>query len=218
MTDTGIPTVESDVEALMLGDTFAGEDEPCITDAVGREVTMRGDLQQMQLGDVFQSLGMSKMEGILRLRNAVETREIYFRDGTVRAYITERAEMRRIGVQLVQGGLIAPEALRAIVLMLCPIVPHICHALWTPLGGEGDILNARWPEADDSALARDTIEMVVQVKGKVRGKIAVPADASDATIQAAALAQDNVGRFVAELGDYAVKVVPGKLISFFAKK
>jgi len=110
------------------------------------------------------------------------------------------------------------EALRAIVLMLSPIVPHICHALWPQLGGAGDILNTPWPEVDASALVRDSLEMVVQVKGKVRGKISVPADAGEATIRDAALAQDNVSRFVAELGDYAVKVVPGKLISFFAAK
>jgi leucyl-tRNA synthetase len=110
------------------------------------------------------------------------------------------------------------EALRAVVLMLSPIVPHICHTLWPQLGGEGDILHASWPLANDSALVRDTIEMVVQVKGKVRGKISVPADANETTILEAALAQDNVSRFVAELGDYAAKVVPGKLITFFGKK
>jgi len=110
------------------------------------------------------------------------------------------------------------EALRAIVLMLSPIVPHICHALWPQLGGAGDILNSPWPTVDDGALTRDSIELVVQVKGKVRGKISVPADAGDATIREAALALDNVSRFVDELGDYAVKVVPGKLISFFANR
>ncbi len=115
MTETGIPAADNDVEALILGDTFATDEESCITDAAGREVTMRGDLQQMPLADVFQSLGMSKMEGILRVRNVVEQREIYFRDGLVRTYIPTRVELRRIGVQLVQGGLITPESLRAIL-------------------------------------------------------------------------------------------------------
>ena len=113
---------------------------------------------------------------------------------------------------------VVDEALRAIVLMLNPIVPHICHTLWPMLGGTGDILNAPWPEVDESALTRDTIEMVVQVKGKVRGKISVAADADEATIRKTALAQDNVNRFAAELGEYAIKVVPGKLISIFPKK
>jgi len=110
------------------------------------------------------------------------------------------------------------EALRAILLMLNPIVPHVCHTLWPLLGGTGEILNAPWPDVDESALTRDTIEMVVQVKGKVRAKISVAADADEATIREAALAQDNVSRFVAELGEYSVKVVPGKLVSIFPKK
>src|SRR5688572_2008018 len=115
MTETGIPAAENDVEALILGDAFATDEDSCITDTAGREVTMRGDLQQMPLADVFQSLGMSKMEGVLRVRNLVEQREIYFRDGLVRSYITARVELRRIGVQLVQGGLMTPENLRAIL-------------------------------------------------------------------------------------------------------
>jgi leucyl-tRNA synthetase len=104
------------------------------------------------------------------------------------------------------------------VLMLNPIVPHICHTLWPLLGGTGDVLNAPWPKIDESALTRDTIEMVVQVKGKVRAKISVAADADEATIRETALAQDNVSRFVAELGEYSMKVVPGKLVSIFPKK
>ncbi|MEZ5965161.1 MAG: PQQ-binding-like beta-propeller repeat protein [Planctomycetota bacterium] len=115
MNETGIPAAENDVEALILGDTFANDEETCIPDAVDREVSMRGDLQQMPLADVFQSLGMSKMEGILRVRNLVETREIYFRDGLVRSFIPTRVELRRIGVQLVQGGLMTPETLRAVM-------------------------------------------------------------------------------------------------------
>ena len=62
-----------------------------------------------------------------------------------------------------QSRAVLHEALQAIVLMLNPIVPHVSHALWPTLGGKGDILNARWPDIDESALARDTIEMVVQV-------------------------------------------------------
>ena len=110
------------------------------------------------------------------------------------------------------------EALRGIVLMLSPIVPHICHTLWRALGESGDILGQQWPAVDESALSRDSIELVIQVKGKVRGKVSVAADADDATIQQAALAQDNVSRFVEELGDYAMKIVPGKLVSIFPRK
>jgi leucyl-tRNA synthetase len=106
---------------------------------------------------------------------------------------------------------VAYEALRAVVLMLNPIVPHICHDLWQVLGGEGDVLNAPWPIVDESALTRDSIEMVVQVNGKVRAKMQVAADA-----EASALEQDNVQRFLDGVSVRKVIVVPGKLVNIVA--
>ncbi len=105
------------------------------------------------------------------------------------------------------------EALHAIVLMLNPIVPHVCHALWPTLGGKGDILKASWPAVDAGALARDSIEMVVQVNGKVRAKMDVPATADRDAIEALARAQQNVSRFLEGLNVRKVIVVPGKLIN-----
>ncbi|MEZ5503499.1 MAG: leucine--tRNA ligase [Halioglobus sp.] len=105
------------------------------------------------------------------------------------------------------------EALHAIVLMLNPIVPHICHALWAILGGQGDILNAPWPDVDSSALARDSVEMVVQVNGKVRGRMDVPAAADRATVEALAKSQANVSRFLEGVNVRKVIVVPGKLVN-----
>jgi leucyl-tRNA synthetase len=108
---------------------------------------------------------------------------------------------------------VVDEALRAVVLMLNPIVPHICHALWPSVGGTGDILNAPWPTVDNSALTRDSLEIVVQVNGKVRAKMAVPASADKATIEALARAQQNVSRFLEGHGVRKVIVVPGKLVN-----
>jgi leucyl-tRNA synthetase len=109
------------------------------------------------------------------------------------------------------------EALRAIVLMLNPIVPHICHGLWAALGGAGDILNAPWPPVDESALARDSIEMVVQVNGKVRAKIQVAADAGQDKVEQLAQEQDNVRKFTDGKTVHKVIVVPGKLVNIVAK-
>ena len=108
------------------------------------------------------------------------------------------------------------EALHAIVLMLNPIVPHVCHALWPTLGGVGDILNAPWPVVDNSALTRDSVEMVVQVNGKVRAKMEVPADADKDAIEAQARSQQNVSRFLEGLSVSKVIVVPGKLVNIVA--
>jgi len=82
------------------------------------------------------------------------------------------------------------------VLMLCPIVPHASHALWQAIDGDGEVINAPWPIHDESALTRDTIEIVVQVNGKVRSKMSVDANADKAAVEALALEQDNVQRFL----------------------
>jgi leucyl-tRNA synthetase len=115
-----------------------------------------------------------------------------------------------------QSRALLHESLRAIVLMLSPIVPHVCHALWPTLNGEGEILNAPWPTFDESALARDTIEMVVQVNGKVRAKMEVPADTDKSAIEALAQSQQNVSRFLEGLSVRKVIVVPGKLVNIVA--
>ncbi|KAA1189976.1 leucine--tRNA ligase [Pseudohalioglobus sediminis] len=115
-----------------------------------------------------------------------------------------------------QSRAVMAEALRSVVLMLNPIVPHACHALWPALGGEGDVLNADWPEVDEAALVRDSIDMVVQVNGKVRARMQVPADAGKESIEAAALEQDNVQRFLEGVTVRKVIVVPGKLVNIVA--
>ncbi len=105
------------------------------------------------------------------------------------------------------------ESLELAVLMLSPIVPHICHRLWRVLGKSGAIIDQAWPRADPAALVIDTREIVVQVNGKVRARVTVPADAPEPDIRAAALADENVQRFVAGLPVRKVIVVPGKLVN-----
>jgi leucyl-tRNA synthetase len=122
-------------------------------------------------------------------------------------------EISRMATNDGQGRAVVAEGLRLSVLMLCPVVPHISHALWQALGGDGEVIDTPWPDVDESALARDTIEMVVQVRGKVRAKIEVPAEADKDEVEASALAQDNVQRFVGDAGIKKVIVVPGKLIN-----
>ena len=100
--------------------------------------------------------------------------------------------------------------------LLAPIAPHIAHNLWRELGFGEDILTAGWPAVDESALIRSTIEYVVQVNGKVRGKVEVAADADRAAVQAAALADETVRRFVGDATVRKVVVVPGKLVNVVA--
>ncbi|MEE8150824.1 MAG: class I tRNA ligase family protein, partial [Nitrosomonadaceae bacterium] len=105
------------------------------------------------------------------------------------------------------------EALESIVLLLSPIVPHICHALWRELKPGTELLDQPWPEADSAVLVQDEIEMVVQVNGKLRGKIRVVKDAERAAIEHIALDNDQVQKFVAGHVVKKVVVVPGRLVN-----
>ena len=111
------------------------------------------------------------------------------------------------------GRALVQEALEAVVLMLSPIVPHICHELWQALGHREAVVDCAWPTVDEAALVRDSIELVVQVKGKVRGKISVATNADNAAIEAAALAEPNVRKHLEGLALRKVIVVPGRLVN-----
>ena len=108
------------------------------------------------------------------------------------------------------------EALESLVLMLAPIVPHIAHVLWQALGHTQAVIDAPWPTVDNAALVQNEIEIVVQVNGKLRGRIQVPADADRACVEALALADDNVRRHVEGQSVKKVVVVPGKLVNIVA--
>jgi leucyl-tRNA synthetase len=105
------------------------------------------------------------------------------------------------------------EALEHMVLMLQPVAPHIAQQLWEALGHVELIVNARWPQVDESALQSDRLTYVVQVNGKVRARIEVAADASKAQVEQAAMTAENVQRFIAEQTLQRVIVVPGKLVN-----
>ena len=111
------------------------------------------------------------------------------------------------------GKAIRQEALESIVLMLSPIVPHICHQLWLDLGHQQAVLGVAWPQVDESALEQDTIELVIQVNGKLRSKISVSITASSEEIQAQALSDELALRFIDGKPIRKVIVVPKKLIN-----
>ncbi|QQE88103.1 leucine--tRNA ligase [Azotobacter chroococcum] len=115
-----------------------------------------------------------------------------------------------------QDRALLQEGLETVALLLAPITPHICHALWEALGKDGLIIDAAWPAVDESALVQDTLTLVVQVNGKLRGEIQVPAAASREEVEAAARANENVLRFTEGLAIRKVIVVPGKLVNIVA--
>ncbi|HYE35934.1 leucine--tRNA ligase [Methylocaldum sp.] len=105
------------------------------------------------------------------------------------------------------------EGLSIVLRLLAPITPHISHVLWRELGFGRDVLEADWPQVDEAALVQDSIELVVQVNGKLRSKITVPADAGNEAVQTVALADPNVQRYVEDKPVKKVIVVPRKLVN-----
>ena len=105
------------------------------------------------------------------------------------------------------------EALKIGVLVLSPIAPHVTQELWSALGEKTLLVEERWPAVDETALVQQRLQLAVQVNGKVRGQIEIDADADQAAVQAAALENDNVSRFLAEKTLRKVIYVPGKLLN-----
>ena len=111
---------------------------------------------------------------------------------------------------------LAREGLSIALRVLYPVVPHTAWVLWRELGyadATGDLIDARWPEVDEAALARDEIELVLQVNGKLRGKLVVPSTADRAAVEAAARAAPEVARHANGAQVRKVVVVPGRLVN-----
>ncbi len=115
-----------------------------------------------------------------------------------------------------QDRALLQEGLETVALLLAPITPHICHELWQQLGKPGAIIDAQWPKVDEAALVQDSLTLVVQVNGKLRGQIEVPASASREEVETAARGNENVLRFTEGLTIRKVIVVPGKLVNIVA--
>ena len=124
--------------------------------------------------------------------------------------------LEKAATETEQDRALLQEGLETVALLLAPITPHICHELWQQLGKSGAIIDAQWPKVDESALVQDSLTLVVQVNGKLRGQIEVPANASREDIEVSARANENVVRFTEGLTIRKVIVVPGKLVNIVA--
>ena len=111
------------------------------------------------------------------------------------------------------GRAVAQEVLEAALRLLWPIVPHICDELWSALRPSETLWGAGWPKVDEAALVKSEIEIMVQVNGKLRGKITVAADAPKDQIEAAALATDGAIKFMEGKPAKKIIVVPGRLVN-----
>ena len=112
-----------------------------------------------------------------------------------------------------QGRAVMQEALETVVLMLSPVVPHITHSLWQALGHGEAVVDTGWPVVDNAAMVQDSLTLVVQVNGKVRGKVSVPADAGREAIESAVMGEENIRKHMADKPVRKIIVVPGKLVN-----
>ncbi|KEI70511.1 leucine--tRNA ligase [Endozoicomonas elysicola] len=124
--------------------------------------------------------------------------------------------INKFSVNTDQDRAVMREAIEATTLMLAPIAPHAMHSIWQSLGHSESVLDASWPAADEEALKKDAITLVVQVNGKVRAKLEVPAGLDKDAIEKLALEHDNVTKFTDGLTVRKVIVIPGKLVNIVA--
>ncbi|AIN47144.1 leucine--tRNA ligase [Candidatus Palibaumannia cicadellinicola] len=112
-----------------------------------------------------------------------------------------------------QDRALLQEALLAVVRMLYPFTPHVCFTLWQALSGEGNIDNAPWPIVDKSALVEDAQLIVIQINGKRRSRITVPADADEVFVLERASREKSVAKYLEDTKVHKVIYIPGKLIN-----
>ena len=180
------------------------------------EAGQPGQLDPAQLDDQQKALRRKTHETIQKVSDDFGRRQTF--NTAIAAVMELLNEVSRQADRSTPIGLaVEREALETAVLLLAPIVPHICHSLWQALGRGDDILDAPWPKYDPNALVRSTVEVVAQVNGKVRGKFQAPVDAPQAELEQLALADENVQRFLEGKTPVKVIVVPNKLVNLVVK-
>jgi leucyl-tRNA synthetase len=166
-------------------------------------------LQAGALGEPQRTLRRQVHETLVKVTTDVGRRRTF--NTAIAAVMELMNAVARFDDRSPQGRAVVQEALEIVVLVLSPVVPHACHALWRELGHAGAVVDERWPGPDPLALERASVEVVVQVNGKLRGRVTVPAGADEATVRAAALADPNVQRFMEGKPMRKFVYVPGKL-------
>ena len=116
-----------------------------------------------------------------------------------------------------QGMAVKQEAIEIMVKCLSPVMPHVCHHLWFLLGGKNAVVDSQWPEADESALIQERVQIIAQVNGKLRAKIMAPLDSDNQAVQEIALSDEKIVKFTMDKQIIKVIVVPNKLINIVIK-
>ena len=173
-----------------------------------------GALDVASLSDAQKALRRKVYQTLQKVGDDMARRHTF--NTAVAANMELLNEIARVADNSAGGRAVQQEALEMVVLMLAPVTPHITHVLWQALGHADAIVDAEWPPVDEAALVQNTLELIVQVNGKVRGKVQVSASAADEEVQAAALANENVQKFLEGVTVRKVIVVKGRLVNIVA--
>jgi leucyl-tRNA synthetase len=168
-------------------------------------------LQKGALNDAQSAIRRMAHHTLAKVTDDIGRRRTY--NTAIAAVMELLNALGKFSPQTPQDRSVMQEALQIAVLTLSPIVPHVTHALWRELGNSGALIDERWPPVDEQALQTATLEMVVQVNGKLRGRIVVPVGAAESAVRSAALADANVQKFIGAAAVRKVIVVPGKLVN-----
>ena len=171
-------------------------------------------LNKTKLNDAQQDLRRKTHETINKVNDDYGRRNTF--NTAIAAVMELLNEVAKLTDNDGQSVAVRHEALVSAILLLSPIAPHICHSLWNTMGNEGSIADASWPVLDESALVRSSIELVIQVNGKVRGKIQVAAETPKDEIEKLAVEDSNVQRFTEGVTVRKIIVVPGRLVNIVA--
>ncbi|HET7203557.1 MAG TPA: leucine--tRNA ligase, partial [Steroidobacteraceae bacterium] len=153
-----------------------------------------GPLDKHALSPIQRDVRRQVHETLAKITNDIGRRRTF--NTAIAAVMELMNALAKFDDRTAQGRAVMQEALETVVLGLSPVVPHACHALWKELGHERAVVDERWPDVDSEALVRDAIEVVVQVNGKLRGRVTVPASADEAQVREAALADEAVQKYV----------------------
>jgi leucyl-tRNA synthetase len=166
------------------------------------------------LNDQQRSLRRKTHETISKVSDDIGRRLTF--NTAIAAVMALINEINRFSDTSDQGKAVVQEALETTVLLLAPIVPHITHSLWHILGHPEAVVEAKWPELDESALKKSSCEIVIQVNGKLRSRMEVAVDADKDYLEKTALADEHVIRFTQDLTIRKVIVLPGRLVNIVA--
>ena len=172
-------------------------------------------LDTKQLSDKQRDLRRKTHETIAKVSDDYARRQTF--NTAIAAVMELLNELnRQADYSTPQGLAVEREGLLTATQLLAPIVPHICHAVWQRLQQEQELLDAPWPTVDEAALVKASITVVVQVNGKVRVKLDVPAEIDNKALEALALSQEGVQKFIEGKHVRKIIVVPGKLVNVVA--